>query len=490
MTPLSIDKISQINAHIADQPGGDRAAAVEAMRRAIRDAGLETVRFVFADQHGVTRGKTLVGEEALSVMEKGINITTTMVLKDTSHRTVFPIWESGGGFGVPEFQGAADLVMRPDPATFRILPWSPQSGWVLCDLFFKDGRAMPLSARQVMRDSIAELDTRGFDFVAGLEVEFHIFRLEDPLLTPAHATQPGTPPQVSLVSRGYQYLTEQLHDQMEPVLDILRRNIQALALPLRSVEVEFGPSQCEFVFAPTLGMVPADLMVLFRTAIKQVAARHGYHATFMCRPQIANGFASGWHLHQSLRAKDDGRNLFMACADNTDATLSELGQHYLGGLLHHARASALFSTPTINGYKRYRSFSLAPDRAIWGQDNRGVMARVLGAPGDSATRIENRIGEPLANPYLYMASQIWSGLDGIDQRRNPGPSADAPYATDAPLLPQSMAEALHALSEDQLLHRRMGQGFVDYYRHIKAAELARFNAAVTDWEQREYFDLF
>lgn len=114
----------------------------------------------------------------------------------------------------------------------------------------------------------------------------------------------------------------------------------------------------------------------------------------------------------------------------------------------------------------------------------------LGAPGDSATRIENRIGEPLADPYLYRASQIWPGLDGIDQRRNPGPSADTPYATDAPLLPRPMAEALHALSEDQPLHRRMGQRFVDYHRHIKAAELARFNAEVTDWEQREYFDLY
>ena len=108
----------------------------------------------------------------------------------------------------------------------------------------------------------------------------------------------------------------------------------------------------------------------------------------------------------------------------------------------------MFTTPTINGYKRYRSYSLAPDRAIWGRDNRGVMIRVLGGPGDAATRLENRIGEPAANPYLYMASQILSGLDGVDRKLDPGPSADTPYETKAALLPKSLREAVFALQDD------------------------------------------
>ncbi len=95
--------------------------------------------------------------------------------------------------------------------------------------------------------------------------------------------------------------------------------------------------------------------------------------------------------------------------------------HYLAGLLAHARAAAAFTTPTINGYKRYRAYSLAPDRAIWAGDNRGVMVRVLGQPGDPATHLENRVGEPLANPYLYMASQIYAGLDGVAQESRAGP---------------------------------------------------------------------
>src|SRR5882762_11550 len=108
----------------------------------------------------------------------------------------------------------------------------------------------------------------------------------------------------------------------------------------------------------------------------------------MCRPKLPNVMSSGWHLHQSLRERGGGANAFMAANE----PLSGLGRHYLGGLLAHAGAAAAFTTPTINGYKRYRSYALAPDRVIWGRDNRGVMIRVIGAAGDPATRLENRIG--------------------------------------------------------------------------------------------------
>ena len=147
-------------------------------------------------------------------------------------------------------------------------------------------------------------------------------------------------------------------------------------------------------------------MVLFRSAVKQVAQRHGYHATFMCRPKLANVMSSGWHLHQSLTDRKSHANAFM---DGREAAVGD-GQALHGGPARTMRAAAAaFSTPTLNGYKRYRPFSLAPDRAIWGRDNRGVMVRVLGGPGDPATHLENRVGEPAANPYLYMASQIVSG---------------------------------------------------------------------------------
>jgi glutamine synthetase len=466
----------------------EQKEAASRLRKIVEEQKLEVIRLSFPDQHGILRGKTLVASEALASLENGCSITTTMLAKDTSHRTVFPVFTAGGGFGMREMEGAADVLMVPDPLSFRVLPWASATGWLMCDIYFADGRPVPFATRNLYRSVLAKLATRGYDFVAGLEVEFHIFKLEDAKMSPGDAGQPGQPPDVSLLSHGYQYLTEQRYDQMEPVLEIIRRDIVALGLPLRSVEVEFGPSQCEFTFAPGKGLEPADTMVLFRSAVKQIARRHGYHATFMCRPKLPNVFASGWHLHQSLVSRASGENAFMA--KDGAAPLSAFGRHYLAGLLKHARASAVFATPTINGYKRYRTYSLAPDRAIWGRDNRGVMIRVLGAANDAATRLENRIGEPAANPYLYMASQILSGLDGVDHGLDPGPSADAPYETQAPLLPKTLREAVTALKDDAFFRGALGAEFVDYYVHIKNAEIERFQAEVSDWEQREYFEMF
>lgn len=462
--------------------------AAARMRRIAEEKNLEVIRLAFPDQHGILRGKTIIAAEAIASLESGCSITTTMLAKDTSHRTVFPVFTAGGGFGMKEMEGAADVLMVADPTTFRVLPWAPATGWVLCDLYFNDGRPGPFATRGLYKRVLDQLGARGYDFVAGLEVEFHIFRLDDPHMRAEDAGQPGTPPSVSLLSHGYQYLTEQRFDQMEPVLEILRRDIVALGLPLRSVEVEFGPSQCEFTFAPKKGLEPADNMVLFRSAVKQIARRHGYHATFMCRPKLPNVFASGWHLHQSIVSRTTGENQFMAKAEGEP--LSAFGRAYLAGLLDHARASTVFTTPTINGYKRYRSYSLAPDRAIWGRDNRGVMIRVLGGAGDAATRLENRIGEPAANPYLYMASQILSGLDGVDRKLDPGPSADTPYETKAPPLPKSLRDAVAALKDDPFFREKLGAEFVDYYTHIKNAEIDRFLSEVTDWEHREYFEVF
>jgi glutamine synthetase len=466
----------------------EQKEAARRLARIVEEKNLEVIRLSFPDQHGILRGKTLVASEALAALESGCSITTTMLAKDTSHRTVFPVFTAGGGFGMKEMEGAADVLMVADPTTFRVLPWAPTTGWLLCDIYFADGRPIPFATRQLCRSVLDRLAERGYDYVAGLEVEFHIFKLEDAKMRLEDAGQPGQPPSVSLLSHGYQYLTEQRYDQMEPVLEILRRDILALGLPLRSVEVEFGPSQCEFTFQPKTGLEPADNMVLFRSAVKQIARRHGYHATFMCRPKLPNVFASGWHLHQSIVSRATGDNAFMA--RESGEALTAFGRGYLAGLLSHARASTVFTTPTINGYKRYRSYSLAPDRAIWGRDNRGVMIRVLGGANDPATRLENRIGEPAANPYLYMATQILTGLDGVDRQLDPGPSADTPYETKADLLPKSLREAIDALKDDPFFRQALGAEFVDYYVHIKNAEIERFQAEVSDWEHREYFEMF
>lgn len=454
--------------------------------RLIEDRKLEVVRLSFPDQHGILRGKTIVAGDAAKVMRNGCSMSTTLLAKDTSHKTVFPVFTAGGGFGMPEMEGGGDFLMIADPTTFRVLPWAPQTGWALCDIYFANGEPVPFSTRHLYRRVLRRLADAGYDYIAGLEVEFHVFKIENPRLAPADVGWPSEPPEVSVLAPGYQYLTETRFDQLEPVLEMIRRNVVALGLPLRSTEVELGPSQCEFTFQTGTGLAPADVMMLFRSATKQICRRQGYHASFMCRPKVPNVMSSGWHLHQSLRDRRTGASAFVA----TNGLLSQLGRHYLGGLLAHARGAAAFTTPTINGYKRYRQYTLAPDRVIWAHDNRGVMLRVLGGANDPATRIENRVGEPAANPYLYMASQIVCGLDGIERRLDPGPSADTPYETDAPLLPKSLEEALAALRDDACLAAGFGQGFVDYFIRIKQGELARYQAEVSEWEHREYFELF
>ena len=472
---------------------GEQAKAAVAVEREIKARKLELVRFSFADQHGVLRGKTMLASEAASAMRNGVTMTTTLLAKDTAHKSVFPVFTAGGGFDMAEMQGGADFVMVADPSTFRVLPWADKTGWLLCDIYFTNGKPVPFSTRARCRDALTALDRAGFEFLAGLEVEFHLFKLENPRLAPADATWPPEAPDVSLLTQGYQYLTESRFDMLDQAVAILRRGIAALDLPLRSLEVELGPSQVEFTFRPQKGLAAADSMILLRSAVKQIARRNGYLASFMCRPALPNLMSSGWHLHQSLIEKKSKANAF--AANNPDG-LSPVGRHYLGGLIAHARAAAAFTTPTINGYKRYKPYSLAPDRAIWARDNRGVMIRVLGERGDAATHLENRVGEPAANPYLYVAAQIYAGLDGIARRLEPGPSADTPYEAAAPLLPKNLAEALTALRADDCFRQGLGARFIDYYAHIKDAEFERYRkdapeqADVTPWEQKEYLDLF
>ena len=206
-----------------------RAAA--AVEREIKRRKLETVRVAFCDQHGVLRGKTLVASEALKALRSGVTMTTTLLAKDTSHRTAFAVFTAGGGMGVEEMAGAGNFVMLPDPATFRVLPWADSSGWVLCDIYFPNGRPVPFSTRALYRDALGKLAKQGFDYLAGLEVEFQLFKLIDPKLNPDGLTWQPEAPAVEHTTHGFQYLTEQRYDQVEPILDTLRRTMQALGLP-------------------------------------------------------------------------------------------------------------------------------------------------------------------------------------------------------------------------------------------------------------------
>ena len=452
----------------------------------IASSDTETVRVLFADQHGILRGKTIVASALPSIFTAGMAAPSTLFLKDTSHRTVFPVWSADPGIE-GGMSGASDILMVPDPATFRKLPWSPHSAWIFCDTRFRSGAAIPFAPRDVLKSAIARLADRGMALTVGLEVEFQVFEIVDPRHDHSAATMPGQPVQTRNLAQGYQFLTETRYAELEPVMDDLRRSCQAMGLPIRSMEVEMGPSQFEFTFDPADPLSHADNMMMFRTMVKEVCARQGLHATFMCRPNLENAAASGWHLHQSVCDLSSGANLMIP---DDAGQISDTASAWIAGLLEHAAESCLLTTPTINGYKRYQPHQLAPDRIQWGRDNRGAMVRGLMNPGDPASRIENRVAETTANPYYYFASQILCGLHGIERGLRAPDPVETPYDADVPQLPDSLLTAIELFEGSDFYRAALGDVFVDYLARIRRAEWFRYHKAVSEWEQAEYFGLY
>jgi glutamine synthetase len=479
-----------------------RSGACEAALALAEQRGLERIRIGWCDTHGVMRGKTLMASALESALHDGVSMVSTILLKDTSDRTAFRVFDTVDAHALPGFRFANNLVLLPDPHTLRELPWAPGTGWMRAEAWFDDGTPVPHDTRRLLRAALDRLAHAGWGLVCGLEVEFHVYRLDDaardPSLDPQRAGWPGDPPAVRMIHPGYSLLAENWADLADEPLRLVQRTAQELGLPLRSLEIELGPSQVEAVFDATDALDAADDMVLFRNGVRQSLRRHGYHASFVCRPPFPHAMASGWHLHQSLVERTSGRNAFRrdtpapdAQAGDARATLSDVGAHWLGGLLAHARGMAAVCTPTVNGFSRFRPNAMAPQAVSWGRDNRGAMLRVLGTCGDAATRIENRIGEPMANPYLYVAAQVHAGLDGLERRLDPGRETDAPYAAGTPL-PASLGEGIEALLSDDALVRGFSAPIVDWYARLKRSELARHDAAEDReaWQAREYFGRF
>ena len=481
-----------------------RQSALTRTAKLIEASGVELVRFAWCDLHGMLRGKTLVASKAIKAMMDGVGMVSTLLLKDSADRTAYKVFDGEldkqGALGLPGFEFAGNLMLLADPASYQLLPWAPKTGWVQCQSWHTNAQSVVFDTRGVLQSALAKLAGAGYGMTCGLEIEFHIYKIRGDTavnqLDPAQAAWPGPAPDVSLTHPGFHMLSEQWADMADEPLTIVQHTAQALGLPLLSLEIELGPSQVEAVFEATDALKAADNMVLFRSAACQALRRAGYHATFMCRPPFPNIMSSGWHLHQSLTDLKTGTNLFMrdspelgSNAQQAGHTLSELGQHYLAGLLMHAQGTSPFCTSTINGYDRFRPQSLAPQSAVWGTDNRGAMLRVIGGAQDKATRIENRIGEPAANPYLYMASQIYAGLIGIQGRMRPPLATVAPYAVADKPLPGSLGQALDMLNNDFAFAAEFGMDFVRYFTRVKQHEISRYDIVddKDEWQRREYF---
>lgn len=486
--------------HFAQRCGvhdADREEACVELAARLDAFGIERVRLGWCDAHGMLRGKTLMAKAAVRALRDGIGMVGTLMLKDTSDRTAWKVFEPGGTDDLPGFAGASNLILLPDPRSLTVLPWQSRTAWLRCQPWFMNGSPVPLDTRFQLQQALHRLASRGLGLKTGLEVEFHIYRIVDESgqLDPMQASWPGLPPQVRMIHPGYNLQSEAMIDMADEPLDIVMRTAQAMGLPLQSLEIELGPSQVEAVFDATDAMTAADQMVLFRNGVRQALRRAGYHATFMCRPPFPHIMSSGWHLHQSAFDLKTRQNEFArdstgdTSPDDARHTLSDTGAQWLAGLLAHAPGMTPLCTSTVNGFGRFRPNALAPQSVIWGKDNRGAMLRVVGSAGDPSTRIENRVGEPAANPYLYMASQIHAGLDGLDRALAPPPACDNPYSPDLPALPTSLAGALDALLSDRVLSDGFGADFLRYFNQIKRHEILRHEAAEdkNDFERREYF---
>lgn len=481
----------------------DQALAAEKIIERAKVEGINLVRIVWVDTHGHARAKLVAVPTFVESLSNGYNVNVATSTLDGSGGRVFSSFVRGGGMDLDEMTGSPNLVIVPDPETFRILPWAPGVAWILCDEYFRDGTPFHFSSRHLLRKQVARLAEAGYRQVVGLEVEWYLAHLIQDRLTAENTGVPGMrgkPVETAPMEPGYSYHSETNLDIMQPMLSELAHGYTEIGLPLRSIENEYGPGQVECTFTAGDAMKMADDYVLFRTATRQMCRRNGFFATFMCRPGLPGHFSSGWHLHQSIVDAETGRNAMTP--DASDAALSPTGEKYLAGLLDHAVAGTVFASPTVNGFRRFQPNSLAPNRVTWGTDHRGALMRVISAPGDSASRIENRSGEPAANPYLFIASQIAAGLDGISRGLTLQPADDAPYESDKALLPAGLDEGLSALAGSALFREQFGELFTDYYLALKHAELDRFRqychdngidgaaADVTGWEQNEYYDFF
>ncbi|AQS65678.1 glutamine synthetase family protein [Streptomyces pactum] len=473
-----------------------RIAAAELIEASLAD--LDLVRLVFGDPHGLARSKTLTAEAFRGVLRNGMNFSPGPYLFDTGHAVAVDFLGEHG-IGVDEIAGAGNFILVPDPLTFHELPGGDaRTAWVIGDEYLRDGSPHPLSSRAVLRHVVDRYTERDLAPVLGLEVEWYLTRrLDDaPGNTGNGFGLQGRPPRVAALNAGYQFNLDGHYDTVAPLTDPLALHLLALGLPLRSMEHESGPGQVETTFSPMSALDTADAMLLFRTVTKSWCARRGHHASFMSQPLLDAADPSGWHLNQSVAHLASGSNLF-GTEDPSDG-LSPHGKAYAEGLLNWARDLFLLSVPTVNGYRRLApEHTLAPTRLGWSQEDRSAMVRVVGH--GAGAHLENRIGEPCANPYLAIAAQLFAGLEGLTAPAAPADATGAAPCHGTGGVPRHLREALDAFRAGRAA-QLLGEPLTACLTKLKESELRRYEAwclqaapapgRVTEWEQREYFGAY
>jgi glutamine synthetase len=443
----------------------EAAADLEAQLAALAEAGVRFVRVMLADLHGVGRSKEVALHEFGAVASHGLAFCQAVMTVDLAHNVV----------AGPE-HGFRDIVACPDLGTLVILPWEPTRAWVLSDLRRPSREPHDVDPRGALRTAIATLEEHGFAPVVAPELEFYLCK-PDPEAASGYRRY--------LDDDSGVYTTGDLADPHGVVRGILTA-AEDLGLGAFACSHEFGRAQYEINLKHTSALESADHAFRFKVLVKELAAREGLLATFMGRPWNDDE-GSGFHLHLSL-LDENGQNAF--CDDAEEDGLAVVARQFVAGVLEHAPALMAFLDPTVNAYRRIRPEAVVPTHANWGHDNRFCFVRVPRERGAS-TRIEIRVGDGTANPYLAYAACLVAGLDGIRRGLEPGVALSGdvhalPAPEHGPALPASLPEALDALEADQLLATAMGEELVRTFLQVKRYECERFRRWVTDWEFTEY----
>jgi len=438
-------------------------AEVSAACEHLHNDGADVVRVSYPDLIGVDRGRDVLLSELPHAVAHGLAFCRA-VYHTSPMGDVVPV-QGGLDAGLP------DILIRPDLTTLTALPWEPHAAWCLGDAVLPDGSPVPESPRVVARRVAERLATMGYSLVCGPELEFYLCERGPDGSLQRYADDPGNV-----------YVVGRKGDPRGVLLHMLRQ-LRDAGLQVTAANHEFSPGQFEINLGHSDLADAADRSFRLKSAVQEIARHHDLLATFMAKPFNDEG-GSGFHVHASLN-DESGTNVF-GDPDGPDG-LSAVGRHAIGGVLQHAPALSALLSPTINSYKRFGPDTLAPWLIDWGLDNRSAMLRIPPERGDAA-RMEVRLGDATANPYLAMAAVGAAVCLGIsDKADTPGKLEGYGYdPARAQMLPMRLSDALDALEADRQLTEVLGDYFVTSFLSYKRNEIDRFERFVTDWEFREY----
>lgn len=432
---------------------------------ALRARGVDVVRVSYSDMIGVDRGRDVLIEEMPTALGHGLAFCRA-VFHTSPMGDVVPV-QGGLERGLP------DVSVRPDLSTLVPLPWEPNVAWCLADTFDETGGPAPESPRNVVRSVSASLAELGLTAIVGPELEYFVCQPSNG--SPNGHTRYADAP-------GNVYVVGHKGDPQGLLLRTLRLMRDA-ELRVTAANHEFSGGQFEINLTHSELVDAADRAFRMKSAVQEIARNEGLLATFMAKPFNDDG-GSGFHLHVSLNDAE-GQNVF-GSEDDPDG-ISATGRSAIAGILAHAPALAALLNPTVNSYKRFGPDTLAPWLIDWGLDNRSALVRIPPERGPGA-RMEVRLGDATANPYLAMAAVGAAIVIGVrDKLEVPPPLQGYGYDPQvAPMLPMRLADALDALAADEALQSVLGEYFCTSFITYKRNELERFERYVTDWEFREY----